>query len=117
MAIVPDGRKAVTHYEVIERFGSRAGRSGPEAIASLIECRLETGRTHQIRVHLQHIRHPLVGDNVYRRGTRHGLPFARQALHAAELTLTHPRSRQVMTWRAPLPRDLKKLLQELREKA
>jgi 23S rRNA pseudouridine1911/1915/1917 synthase len=54
---------------------------------------------------------------VYRRGTRHGLAFPRQALHAAELTLTHPRTREVNTWRAPLPRDLKRLLAELREKA
>jgi 23S rRNA pseudouridine1911/1915/1917 synthase len=107
MAVTHRGKPARTSFRVVERFGR----------AALLECRLETGRTHQIRVHLQHIRHPLVGDNVYRRGTRHGLPFLRQALHAAELTLTHPRSRRVMTWRAPLPRDLKKLLQELREKA
>jgi 23S rRNA pseudouridine1911/1915/1917 synthase len=107
MAVTHRGKPARTSFRVVERFGR----------AALLECRLETGRTHQIRVHLQHIRHPLVGDNVYRRGTRHGLPFPRQALHAAELTLTHPRSRQVITWRAPLPRDLKKLLQELREKS
>ena len=106
MAVTHRGKPARTTFRVVERFGH----------AALIECRLETGRTHQIRVHLQHIRHPLVGDAVYRRGTRHGLSFPRQALHAAELTLTHPRSREVMTWRSPLPRDLKRLLQQFREK-
>jgi 23S rRNA pseudouridine1911/1915/1917 synthase len=107
MAVTHRGKPARTAFRVVERFGH----------AALIECRLETGRTHQIRVHLQHIRHPLVGDTVYRRGTRHGLSFPRQALHAAELTLTHPRTGKVMTWRAPLPRDLKRLLQDLREKS
>jgi 23S rRNA pseudouridine1911/1915/1917 synthase len=107
MAVTHRGKPARTIFRVVERFGH----------AALIECRLETGRTHQIRVHLQHIRHPLVGDTVYRRGTRHGLSFPRQALHAAELTLTHPRTGKVMTWRAPLPRDLKRLLQDLREKS
>jgi len=106
MAVTHRGKPARTTFRVVERFGH----------AALIECRLDTGRTHQIRVHLQHIRHPLVGDAVYRRGTRHGLSFPRQALHAAELTLTHPRSREVMTWRSPLPRDLKRLLQQFREK-
>jgi 23S rRNA pseudouridine1911/1915/1917 synthase len=105
MAVTHRGKPARTAFRVIERFGH----------AALVECRLETGRTHQIRVHLQHIRHPLVGDTVYRRGTRHGLPFPRQALHAAELTLTHPRTGKVMTWRAPLPRDMKRLLDSLRK--
>jgi 23S rRNA pseudouridine1911/1915/1917 synthase len=105
MAVSHRGKPARTAYRVVERFGH----------AALVECRLETGRTHQIRVHLQHIRHPLVGDPVYRRGTRHGLPFARQALHAGELTLTHPRTGKVMTWRAPLPRDMKRLLDALRK--
>jgi len=89
---------------VLERFGR----------AALVECRLETGRTHQIRVHFQHIRHPLVGDTVYRRGTRHGIAFPRQALHAAELTLMHPASGETTTWRTPVPRDFKKLLDDLR---
>jgi 23S rRNA pseudouridine1911/1915/1917 synthase len=106
MAVNHRGKPARTGFRVVERFGH----------AALIECRLETGRTHQIRVHLQHIRHPLVGDPVYRRGTRHGLTFPRQALHAAELTLLHPGTGKTMTWRAPLPRDLKRLLQELRQK-
>jgi len=104
MAVTHRGKPARTTYRVLERFGR----------AALVECRLETGRTHQIRVHFQHIRHPLVGDTVYRRGTRHGLAFPRQALHAAELTLAHPASGETMTWRAPLPRDLKRLVDELR---
>jgi 23S rRNA pseudouridine1911/1915/1917 synthase len=65
-------------------------------------------------VHFQHIRHPLVGDVTYRRGTRHGIGFARQALHAAELTLIHPTTKQAMTWRAALPRDMKRLIETLR---
>ena len=105
VAVTQRGKPARTSYRVVERFGH----------AALIECRLETGRTHQIRVHLQHIRHPLVGDPVYRRGTRHGLSFPRQALHAAELTLEHPATGTTSTWRSPLPRDMKRLLQELRE--
>jgi 23S rRNA pseudouridine1911/1915/1917 synthase len=104
MAVIHRGKPARTAFRVVERFGH----------AALIECRLETGRTHQIRVHLQHIRHPVVGDAVYRRGTRHGFSFARQALHAAELTLKHPGTNQPMTWRSPLPRDLKRLLATLR---
>lgn len=107
MAVTHRGKPARTSFRVVERFGH----------AALVECRLDTGRTHQIRVHLQHIRHPLVGDTVYRRGTRHGLAFPRQALHAAELTLIHPRSRKTMTWRAPLPRDMKRLLEALRSDA
>jgi 23S rRNA pseudouridine1911/1915/1917 synthase len=103
MAVTHRGKPARTAFRVVERFGH----------AALLECRLETGRTHQIRVHLQHIRHPLVGDSVYRRGTRHGLTFPRQALHAAELSLVHPRTGQKMTWRAPLPKDMKRLLQQL----
>src|SRR6185295_18468067 len=69
MAVTHRGKPARTSYRVLERFGR----------AALVECRLETGRTHQIRVHFQHIRHPLVGDTVYRRGTRHGIDFPRQA--------------------------------------
>jgi 23S rRNA pseudouridine1911/1915/1917 synthase len=105
MAVTHRGKPARTAFRVVERFGH----------AALVECRLETGRTHQIRVHLQHIRHPLVGDTVYRRGTRHGISFPRQALHAAELTLQHPSTGQAMSWRSPLPRDMKRLIQELRE--
>jgi 23S rRNA pseudouridine1911/1915/1917 synthase len=104
MAVTHRGKPARTSYRVLERFGR----------AALVECRLETGRTHQIRVHFQHIRHPLVGDTVYRRGTRHGIAFPRQALHAAELSLKHPSSGEQMTWKTPLPRDFKKLVDQLR---
>jgi 23S rRNA pseudouridine1911/1915/1917 synthase len=104
MAVTHRGKESRTTYRVVERFGA----------AALVECRLDTGRTHQIRVHFQHIRHPLIGDTVYRRGTRHGMAFPRQALHAAELSLVHPSSGQTMTWRSPLPRDMKRLLDELR---
>jgi 23S rRNA pseudouridine1911/1915/1917 synthase len=105
MAVTHRGKPARTLYRVLERFGR----------AALVECRLESGRTHQIRVHFQHIRHPLLGDEVYRRGTRHGISFPRQALHAAELSLVHPQSKKAMTWRSPLPRDMKRLLDELRQ--
>ena len=104
MAVTHRGKPARTRYRVLERYGR----------AALVECRLETGRTHQIRVHFQHIRHPLVGDTVYRRGTRHGITFPRQALHATELSLTHPKTGEVMTWRSPVPRDMKRLVEELR---
>jgi len=104
MAVTHRGKPARTAYRVLERYGR----------AALVECRLETGRTHQIRVHFQHIRYPLVGDVVYRRGTRHGLAFPRQALHAAELSLIHPGTLQRVTWQSPLPRDMKKLVEQLR---
>jgi len=104
MAVTSRGKEARTNFRVIERFGH----------AALVECRLETGRTHQIRVHFQHIRHPLVGDPVYKRGTRRTSDFGRQALHAAELSLVHPRSGRQMSWQAPLPKDMAKLLDELR---
>lgn len=107
MAVTRRGKEARTRYRVLERFGH----------AALVECRLETGRTHQIRVHFQHIRHPLVGDAVYRRGTRQGLALPRQALHAAELELIHPRSGKTMSWRSPLPRDMVRLLDGLRRSA
>jgi len=109
MAVTQRGKASRTGYRVLERFGA-AARSG----FALLECRLETGRTHQIRVHLQHIRHPLVGDPVYRRGAGRGIPFARQALHAAELELVHPRTGRRRAWKAPLPADMKKLLRQLR---
>jgi 23S rRNA pseudouridine1911/1915/1917 synthase len=105
MAVTHRGKVARTSYRVLERFGH----------AALLECRLETGRTHQIRVHFQHIRHPLVGDTVYRRGTRHLVTFPRQALHAVELSLAHPRTGERMTWQAPLPRDFRRLLDQLRD--
>jgi 23S rRNA pseudouridine1911/1915/1917 synthase len=104
MAVTRRGKDAVTRYRVLERYGH----------AALVECRLESGRTHQIRVHFQHIRHPIVGDGVYRRGTRHGLAFGRQALHAVELSLLHPRSGKSVTWRAEPPADFQRLLKSLR---
>ena len=104
MAVTHRGKPAQTAYRVLERYGR----------AALVECRLETGRTHQIRVHFQHIRHPLVGDVVYRRGTRHGLAFPRQALHATELSLIHPSTGKSITWSSHLPPDMKKLVEQLR---
>ena len=104
MAVSTAGREARTHYKVLERFGKSA----------LLECRLDTGRTHQIRVHLQHIKCPIIGDMVYRRGARSGVAFARQALHAAALELSHPRSAKQMHWSAPLPEDMEELIIALR---
>src|SRR5262245_16287273 len=105
MAVTHRGKPARTSFRVLERYGR----------AALVECRLETGRTHQIRVHFQHIRHPLVGDETYRRGTRYGIAFPRQALHAIELTLVHPRTHQPLTWTSELPRDMKRLIDSLRD--
>lgn len=107
MAVVAEtrgGKPAVTHYRVLEAF----------ARCTLVECSLETGRTHQIRVHLASINHPLVGDPVY--GKRDpALPqFPRQALHAARLGLIHPVSGRSSQWEAPLPDDMKRLLEQLR---
>jgi 23S rRNA pseudouridine1911/1915/1917 synthase len=101
------GKEAVTHYEVVERFPG----------ITLVRCKLETGRTHQIRVHMQHIGHPLVGDTVYsasRRG-HHKIPFPRQALHAERLGLIHPITQEFMQWECPLPPDFASLLDALRE--
>ncbi len=103
MAVTRRGKDAVTRYRVLERYGR----------AALVECRLETGRTHQIRVHFQHIRHPLVGEATYRRGTRHGIAFPRQALHAAEISLTHPASGKPMSWRVAPPPDFRRLVASL----
>jgi 23S rRNA pseudouridine1911/1915/1917 synthase len=112
MTVTGRGKEARTSYRVLERFatGTRSG-------FALLECRLQTGRTHQIRVHLQHIRHPVVGDPVYRVGAGQGIAFTRQALHAAELELTHPRSGKTKAWSAPLPADMKKLLATLRRES
>ena len=104
MAVTGRGKEARTSYRVLERFDK----------AALVECRLQTGRTHQIRVHLQHIRHPVIGDPVYRAGAGRGFDFPRQALHAAGLELIHPRSGKPKAWSAPLPADMKKLLAALR---
>ncbi len=117
MAIRASGRAATTHWQVLERFSGKDGKPA----ASLIECRLETGRTHQIRVHLAHAGHPLLGDAVYGTGfktktTR--LPAAaqaalaglgRQALHAYLLALEHPKSGKRLEFRSELPGDLVRL--------
>jgi 23S rRNA pseudouridine1911/1915/1917 synthase len=108
MAIVrAGGKEARTHYAVLERF----------AKATLLECRLETGRTHQIRVHLASIRHPLAGDAVYgkaKSGDARLDAFPRQALHAWRLALMHPATGVEMAWESPLPTDFAQLLEVLR---
>jgi len=106
MAVVAAGRPARTHVAPVERFGH----------ATLVRCALETGRTHQIRVHLAAVGHPLVGDPAYggRRGSPHVPPFPRQALHAARLGLVHPATQTPMQWSSPLPSDLAALLAALR---
>jgi len=104
MAVVANGRPARTHVDVVARHGT----------TTLVRCRLETGRTHQIRVHLASIGHPLVGDPVYG-GRARALPdvlraFPRQALHAEHLSLVHPVTRRQRTWSSPLPADFAALL-------
>lgn len=115
-----DAREAITHYEVIERYGEK-----PDAtcLASLVECRLETGRTHQIRVHMAHIGHPLVGDPEYGAAFKtkaNLLPdeakavvngFHRQALHAFLLAFEHPTTGEVMHFEAPVPDDMAALME------
>ena len=92
MAVTPDGREAVTHWQVVD------AQNG----CTHLTCRLETGRTHQIRVHMAHIGHPLLGDTVY--GAKKPVPgLAGQCLHAAQLTFTHPSTGERLTVEAPLP--------------
>jgi 23S rRNA pseudouridine1911/1915/1917 synthase len=123
-AVVPetqeDARHAVTHYRVLERYPP-AG----EAAACLLECRLETGRTHQIRVHLAHLGHPVIGDPDYGRAFRskaNRLPepqrtaaaaFPRQALHARLLAFRHPATHMPMRFEAPMPADMATLREAL----
>jgi len=115
-AIVSNGKNATTHFRVIDRFKSHTH----------VKAILETGRTHQIRVHLSHIGHPLIGDPMY--GGRVRFPkkasidlkdslinFKRQALHSKKLTLTHPISGENMSWISKLPDDMLKLLEVLQE--
>ena len=106
MAVTERGKPARTAYEVLERFPA----------ATLVACKLESGRTHQIRVHLQSIGHPLVGDPVYRRGAKSPSlgGFTRQALHAARLELVHPRTGRVRHWESPIPEDFRDLLERFR---
>jgi 23S rRNA pseudouridine1911/1915/1917 synthase len=107
MAVLATGGKhAVTRARALERFG------GARAVAALVECRLETGRTHQIRVHMAFAGHPLLGDTVYGRKT--GPHFSRQALHAARLGFVHPVTGTELAFDAPLPRDMQDLLAGLR---
>jgi 23S rRNA pseudouridine1911/1915/1917 synthase len=101
MAVVATGKPARTHFDVIERFG----------VATLLRCRLETGRTHQIRVHLASLGHPLVGDPTY--GRKGALVFDRQALHAARLALPHPVTGKTCRWDSPLPPDFELVLASL----
>jgi len=114
MAVREGGREAVTHWEITETFNGRDGKP----VASLLACRLETGRTHQIRVHLAHIGHPVMGDLVYgghfktkasHLGQKSRAALAalgRQALHAYLLALEHPKTGELLHWEAPLPEDL-----------
>jgi len=107
MAVVPEtlgGKPAVTHYRVLEEY----------ALSTLLECSLETGRTHQIRVHMASIKHPLVGDPVYGKVDPRVPPFHRQALHATRLGLVHPLTRRLQQWEAPPPADMLMLLETLR---
>ncbi|NZA28337.1 23S rRNA pseudouridine(1911/1915/1917) synthase RluD [Luteimonas sp. SJ-92] len=116
MAVREDGRDAVTHFRVRERFRAHTA----------LECRLETGRTHQIRVHMQHLRHPIVGDPLY--GGALKLPkaatdglvaalrgFRRQALHAETLEFRHPSTGEPLRVGAPVPEDMLELMRQLRE--
>jgi 23S rRNA pseudouridine1911/1915/1917 synthase len=110
MAVVASGGKeAVTRYRVVRALGLRA---------ALVECRLATGRTHQIRVHLTHISHPLIGDQNYGRGRASGLPeaaraFPRQALHANVIGFNHPVSGEYLEFSSPLPADMAELIATL----
>lgn len=113
MTVTAKGKPAQTHYQVIENFEG----------CTLLQCSLETGRTHQIRVHMSSIRHPLVGDPVYGgkpKNTRQIIGqvltnFPRQALHAQKLALTHPQTQEILSWEAGVPDDIRHLLQALRQ--
>ena len=102
-AVVDSGKHAVTHFQVIERFGDY----------TLVECRLETGRTHQIRVHMNYIGFPLVGDPKY--GPKKTIDFGGQVLHAGVLGFEHPVTGEYLEFSVPLPEDFEQLLQSLRQ--
>jgi 23S rRNA pseudouridine1911/1915/1917 synthase len=102
MAVAPNGKPAITHYEPVAHYEN----------ATLVRCQLETGRTHQIRVHMMSIGHPIVGDMVY--GAHKKTPaFSRQALHAEKLALTHPVTGRRRSWSAPIPDDMQQLMDDL----
>ncbi len=103
MAVVAQGKPAITRYRLLRQYSD----------AALLECSLETGRTHQIRVHLAHIGHSLLGDPVYATRRTQPVPFHRQALHAWRLGLTHPVSGEAMQWEAHLPPDMRQLIEAL----
>jgi 23S rRNA pseudouridine1911/1915/1917 synthase len=123
MAVTDDerGRHAVTHFEIVETL-----TPGPEPLAALLRCTLETGRTHQIRVHMAHLGHPLLGDALYGSGfktkaNRLGpaaqealTALGRQALHAAVLGFAHPKTAKTLRFESPLPPDMAELLRNLR---
>jgi 23S rRNA pseudouridine1911/1915/1917 synthase len=122
MAVRESGREAITHWEIQESFAGRDGKP----VAALLACQLETGRTHQIRVHLSHIGHPLLGDGVYgphfKTKASHLGPqsqaalgaLGRQALHAYLLVLEHPKTGEILHWESALPEDLLLLQKTLR---
>lgn len=103
-AIVDNGKHAVTHFHVLERLGGQY---------TLVECKLETGRTHQIRIHMNYIGYPLVGDPKY--GPKKTIDFGGQVLHAGVLGFIHPITKEYLEFEAPLPDDFKQLLEQLRE--
>ncbi len=100
MSVLPTGKIAITHYRIHKRFNAH----------TLVQVQLETGRTHQIRVHLAHLHYPIVGDPEY------GKPsplISRQALHAERLTFSHPRTHETMSWQSPIPKDMQELINHL----
>ena len=118
MTVIETGKPAVSHFRIVEKYRNH----------TRLKVQLETGRTHQIRVHMAHIRHPVLGDQTY--GGRLQLPkgasdelikalreFKRQALHACELGLIHPVTKKPMTWQIPLPEDLQELIRVLKDDA
>jgi 23S rRNA pseudouridine1911/1915/1917 synthase len=120
-AVRTGGREAVTHWHLLETYAGKDGKNPNSPVASLLDCRLETGRTHQIRVHLAHIGHPLLGDETYATGYRTKAArlsedaqgalaaLGRQALHAYLLTLEHPTTGQRLEFKSELPGDLARL--------
>ncbi|HEY4140281.1 MAG TPA: RluA family pseudouridine synthase [Pseudolabrys sp.] len=126
-AVREGGRDAITHWEMRERYVSKEGKDAGKPVASLLACMLETGRTHQIRVHLAHIGHPIMGDETYATGfktkagrlateAREALDaLGRQALHAAVLGFTHPVTGETLRFEAPLPPDMARLIAALRK--